>query len=40
MELGFKHIMTIETEKGMKKLNNSFLEIARQDHAQIYKSMN
>ncbi len=40
VELGFKQIMTIETEKGMKKLNNSFLEIARQDHAQIYKSMN
>ena len=40
VELGFKHTMTIEKEKGMKKLNNSFLEIARQDHAQIYKSMN
>ncbi len=40
VELGFKQIMTIEKEKGMKKLNNSFLEIARQDHAQIYKSMN
>ena len=40
IELGFKQIMTIEKEKGMKKLNNSFLEIARQDHAQIYKSMN
>tara|TARA_B100000029_G_scaffold423883_1_gene431315 strand:- start:95 stop:1027 length:933 start_codon:yes stop_codon:yes gene_type:complete len=40
VELGFKQIMTIETEKGMKKLNNSYLEIARQDHALIYKSMN
>ncbi len=40
IELGFKQIMTIESEKGMKKINNSFLEIARQDHAQIYKSMN
>ena len=40
IELGFKQIMTIEPEKGMKKLNNSFLEIARQDHARIYKSMN
>ena len=40
VELGFKQIMTIEPEKGMKKLNNSFLEIARQDHAKIYKSMN
>jgi len=40
IELGFKQIMTIEPEKGMKKINNSFLEIARQDHARIYKSMN
>jgi len=40
VELGFKQIMTIEPEKGIKKLNNSFLEIARQDHARIYKSMN
>ena len=29
IELGFKQIMTIEPEKGMKKINNSFLEIAR-----------
>jgi len=40
VELGFKQIMTIEPEKGIKKLNNSFLEIARQDHARIYQSMN
>ena len=40
IELGFKSIMTIEPEKGMKKVNNSFLEIARQDHADIYKRMN
>jgi len=40
VELGFKQIMTIEREKGMKKLNNSYLEIARQDHALIYKKMN
>jgi peptidoglycan/xylan/chitin deacetylase (PgdA/CDA1 family) len=40
IELGFKQIMTIEQEKGMKKINNSFLEIARQDHADIYKRMN
>ena len=32
--------MTIEPEKGMKKINNSFLEIARQDHADIFKRMN
>ena len=29
IELGFKQIMTIEPEKGMKKVNNSYLEIAR-----------
>ena len=40
IELGFKQIMTIEPEKGMKKINNSSLEIARQDHAQIIKMMN
>ena len=37
VKLGFKQIMTIEPEKGMKKINNSFLEIARQDHSEIYK---
>ncbi len=40
VELGFKQIMTIEPEKGMKKINNSFLEIAREDHAEIFKRMN
>ena len=40
IELGFKQVMTIEPEKGMKKINNSFLEIARQDHAGILKRMN
>ncbi len=40
IELGFKQIMTIEPGKGMKKINNSFLEIARQDHAEIVKRMN
>ena len=40
IELGFKQMMTIEPEKGMKKINNSFLEIARQDHAEIFKRMN
>ena len=39
IELGFKQIMTIEPGKGMNKVNNSFLEIARQDHADIYKRM-
>ena len=40
IELGFKQIMTIEPEKGMKKINNSFLEIARQDHTEIFKKIN
>jgi len=40
IELGFKHVMTIEKEKGMKKINNSSLEIARQDQANISKRMN
>ncbi|MBC8296158.1 MAG: polysaccharide deacetylase family protein [Pelagibacterales bacterium] len=40
IELGFKESMAIETEKGMKKVNNSFLEIARQDHSNIIKIMN
>ncbi len=40
IELGFKQIMTIEPEKGMKKINNSFLEVARQDHADILRRMN
>jgi len=37
VELGFKQIMIIEREKKMKKINNSFLEIARQDSAGIMK---
>ena len=40
IELGFKQIMSIEPEKNMKKINNSSLEIARQDHAKIIKMMN
>ena len=40
IELGFKQIMTIEPEKGMKKINNSFLEIARQDQGEILRKLN
>ena len=40
IELGFKQIMTLEPEKGMRKINNSFLEIARQNHSEILKRMN
>ena len=39
IKLGFKEIMTMDPEKGMTKINNSFLEIARQDHAAIIKMM-
>jgi peptidoglycan/xylan/chitin deacetylase (PgdA/CDA1 family) len=39
IEIGFKSIMNIETEKGMKKINNSSLEIARQDHSLILKKI-
>jgi len=39
VELGFKDVMTIEPKKGIKKVNNSFLEIARQDHANIFRRM-
>ena len=35
IKLGFKQIMTIEKEKNMKRINNSSLEIARQDHADL-----
>lgn len=40
VEIAFKDSMKIEKEKGMTTVNNSFLEIARQDHAEIYKVMN
>ena len=39
IELGFKQIMTVEPEKNMERVNNSFLEIARQDHAEIMKML-
>ena len=37
IEIAFKDSMKIEKEKGMSKINNSFLEIARQDHSNIFK---
>jgi peptidoglycan/xylan/chitin deacetylase (PgdA/CDA1 family) len=39
IELGFKETMKIDTERGMKKVNNSILEIAREDHANIFNRM-
>ncbi len=40
IELGFRDNMIIDLKNNMKNHNNSFLEIARQNHAQIYKKMN
>ena len=40
IELGFKEVMTIDSEKKMKKINNSCLEIARENHANIMAMMN
>ncbi len=40
INLGFKHIMQIEQNKGMKKINNSDLEIARINHSLVMKMMN
>jgi len=40
INLGFKHIMQVEPEKGMKNINNSNLEIARENHSAIIKIMN
>ena len=39
IELGFKQFMSVEKEKGMKKINNSTLEIAREDHSEIIKKI-
>ena len=38
-ELSNDATMTVEKSRGMKKVNNSFLEIARQDHAEIFKRL-
>ena len=35
IELGFKQTMQIEPQKGMKRINNTHLEIARDDHSNI-----
>ena len=40
IELGFKQIMKLETAKKMKKINNSPLEVAREDHSSILKRIN
>lgn len=39
IELGFKQIMNVEKNKGMRKINNSHLEIARENHSQIFKEI-
>ena len=40
ISLGLKQIMTIESEKGKRIINNSFLKIAREDYSTIYKRIN
>jgi peptidoglycan/xylan/chitin deacetylase (PgdA/CDA1 family) len=40
IKLGFKQYMNIDQEKGMKKINNTNLEIARINHNLILKMMN
>ncbi len=39
IKVGFKQIMKIEREKKMKKINNSNLEIAREDAVNIINRM-
>ena len=39
IDLGFRQMMAIEPKKGVHKVNNSLLEIAREDHAKVYKMM-
>ena len=40
IDIAFRDSMTVDYEMGMKRINNSSLEIARQDHVEILKMMN
>ena len=40
IDIAFKDSMSVDYEMGMNSINNSSLEIARQDHMEIYKMMN
>jgi len=40
IDIAFKDSMTVDYEMGMNSINNSSLEIARQDHVEIVKMMN
>ena len=40
IDIAFKDSMSVDYEMGMNSINNSSLEIARQDHMEIYKVMN
>ncbi len=40
IDIAFKDSMTVDYEMGMNSINNSSLEIARQNHAEILKMMN
>lgn len=39
IQLGFKQTLKVEKKKRMKKINNSYLEIARVDHSNLLKSL-
>ena len=39
IDIAFKDSMTVDYEMGMNSINNSSLEIARQDHIEIVKMM-
>ena len=39
IQLGFKQTLKVEKKKGMKKVNNSDLEVARVDHTNLLKSL-
>ena len=40
IDIAFRDCMSVDYEMGMNSINNSSLEIARQDHMEIYKMMN
>ena len=40
IELGFQSMIKVDLKKNMKKINNSLLETAREDHSNIIKMMN
>ena len=39
VKLGFKQMMKVDKNRGMKRINSSHLEIAREDHTTILKKL-